>query len=65
MTTARQIADARKRLAREGYKPCHDHDIDVNDIDYSKVQRADILLPGGYRDAWVRDREQAANKLAL
>lgn len=58
MTTQREITNARKRLAREGYARCAE---DVNCLDYAKIERADILLPGGFREAWVRPRKQQSS----
>jgi len=47
--------DARKRLSAQGYvkKP---NDLDVNALNYSENERADILLPGGFREVWIKSK---------
>jgi hypothetical protein len=59
-----KIEEARKSLERQGFvrKPKR---VDVNYLDYSLVERADVLLPGGAREVWLKPKIDAKEALAL
>jgi len=47
------IGKARKSLEKQGFNPYYG---DVNIIDPSRLERADVLLSSGAREVWVKER---------
>lgn len=48
-----KVNDARRSLSKKWFKK-KPIDVDTNKIDYSILERADILLPNGYREVWLK-----------
>lgn len=59
-----KVEEARKSLEKKGFfrKPKR---VDVNYLDYALVERADVLLPGGTREVWLKPLIDDKTALAM